>query len=436
MQAMVMLCISAFHPIPGDMTGRYFVAAVLLMAVGKAGGVPILEGFLVGQLKAHKPRKDEGIVNARKNVWWNTASLLCGLSTPWIFGHVNAGWLVTFICSTSVMSIGYLLFLCCIPLHHRSVDEADTTSEISRAGPKENTNNGPTLAVSTGRSRSANEAATTTEISRASPDESTNNGPTRAVSTGRRQKEQWKHLSIMIPIWTSFLVFGLVLSTGDTFFTEQGNNMQATVSIYRLNMIRIIIKAISSSSFSTLLLKHVSKQRKTKSIIVGIWIAMLVSVFCCNIAWHVEDRRLHVIAKYGLCVNGDDHAVIPMSILFLAPQFCLLGLMEGIGRKGLDLFFEAQVSDVPMDKYGSALNEAVIGFGSFLNAVLVYGLKSSWFGNTLNCSSRLDNYYQMLMVLSYLNLCYYWLVSTLYWNKKETKDDIVGSQETVIILVV
>ncbi|KAF7139572.1 hypothetical protein RHSIM_Rhsim07G0238700 [Rhododendron simsii] len=93
------------------------------------------------------------------------------------------------------------------------------------------------------------------------------------------------------------------------------------------------------------------------------------------------------------------------------------------------------VSDVPMEKYGLALNDAVIRFGSFLNAVLVDRLKS-WFGNTLNCSSRLDNYYQMLMVLSYVNLCYYWFVSTLYWNKRETKDDVEGNQETVIEILV
>ncbi|KAG5542302.1 hypothetical protein RHGRI_021990 [Rhododendron griersonianum] len=161
---------------------------------------------------------------------------------------------------------------------------------------------------------------------------------------------------------------------------------------------------------------------------------MVVSVFCCSVAWRVEIRRLRVIAEKGLCVNEDDHAVIPMSILLLAPQFCLLGLMEGIGKQGLDLFFEVQVTDVPMENYGSELNEAVIGFGSFLNALLVYGLKSwfrdtlnyglkSWFRDTLNCS-HLDNYFQMLMVPSFVNVGYYWFVSTFYWGRKETKDDV------------
>ncbi|XP_058223292.1 protein NRT1/ PTR FAMILY 5.10-like [Rhododendron vialii] len=446
---MVMLCISAFHPIPGDMTGLYFVPVVLLIAVGKAGGVPVLKGFLVGQLTAHEPRQldiDEGRVNARKNVWWTIAWLLCGLSI--LFG--SAGWRVKFMVSTLVMGIGYFLFLCCIPLyHHRSLDEAATTEiprgaspeentnngltsavspEISRgASPEENTNNGPTPTVSLEMLRGASSEENTNngpnqavspEISRgASPEESTNNGTTLAVSAGRRLMEKWKPLFIMIPMWTSFLIFGLVLSTGDSFYTEQGRTMEPTVSIYILIMIWKMTEC-TSSSFSTRLLRT----RKTKGITVGIWTAMLVSVICCYVAWHVEIRRLRAIAEYGLCVDQDSY--VPLSIMHLAPQFCLLGLTEGIGREGLELFFKVQVSDVPMKIYGSALNEAVIGLGSFLNAILVFHFKS-WFLDTLNCNSRLDKHYQLLTILSFANLCYYsGFVSIYYSNKNKTKDDL------------
>ncbi|KAI8548818.1 hypothetical protein RHMOL_Rhmol07G0303900 [Rhododendron molle] len=254
LQGMVMLWISAFRPIPGDEGGVYFAAAVLLMAVGRGGGLPILEGFLVCQLRDHEPRQLD-IADARKIVWWITAKLIPKLSTPWIFRH--GSWRAKFMVSTSVMAIGYFLFWtfwCCIPLYH---------------------------------------------------------------------------------------------------------------------------------------------------------------------------HRLHAIAEGGFCVDQDYYVpsrVIPLSIMRLAPQFCLLGLLEGIGREGLDLFFEVQVSDEPMKAYGSALNGAVIGLGSFLNAILVFCFKS-WFGDTLNCSSRLDNYYQMLMILSFVNLCYYsCFVSIYYSNKNKTKD--------------
>ncbi|KAF7137700.1 hypothetical protein RHSIM_Rhsim07G0238600 [Rhododendron simsii] len=436
---MVMLCISAFHPKLGDMIGMYFEATLVLMAVGKAGGVPILEGFLVCQLGAHEPMQqdiDEGRVYARKIVWWITAMLLCKLTTPWIFG--SAGWRVT------------------------SLDEATTNPEIPRgASPEENTNTGPTPAVSPEIPNGASpkeitnndptpavspeipHAASSVEntnngpiqavspkISRgASLEENTNNGPTPAVSAGRRRMEKWKPLFIMIPMWTSFLIFGLVLSTGDSFYTEQGSTMEPKVSIYIIIMIWKMTKH-TSSFFSILMLRT----RKTKGIAVGIWTAMLVSVFCCYVAWRVEIRRLHAIVEGGFCVDQDYYVplsddqvyyvtYVPLSIMHLAPQFCLLGLTEGIGRKGLDLFFEDQVSDVPMKIYGSALNAAVIGLGSFLNAILVFRFKS-WFRDTINCS-RLDNYYQMLMILSFVNLCYYTgFVSIYYSNKNKTKDDL------------
>ncbi|KAE9458491.1 hypothetical protein C3L33_09606, partial [Rhododendron williamsianum] len=263
-----------------------------------------------------------------------------------------------------------------------------------------------------------------------------NDGPAAAVCAGRSLVEQWKPLSVMIPMWTTFLVFGLVLSTGDTFFTEQGNNMDPTVSIYVVIMIGKIIKAMSSF-FTAILLKCVPKPQQTQGIIVGIWTAMVLSVFCCSVAWRFEIRRLRAIEESNFCVrfNEDNNAVIPMSILRLVPQFCLLGLMEGIGKQGLDLFFEAKVTDVPMEKYGSALNDAVVGIGNFLNALLVFCIKS-WFGDTLNCSSHLDRYYQMLMIMSFVNLCYYWFVSTFYPNKKETKDSVeVGVVEISVQLV-
>ncbi|KAH7846774.1 hypothetical protein Vadar_018004 [Vaccinium darrowii] len=323
---MVMLCFSHFQWISNDKIGIYFI--VLLMTVGNSGGLPISREFIYRQLTAHEPRLDidEDRVNARTTVWWATL-FLSSILTPLIFG--NATWDVRIIFSTSMMGIGYLLFLCCIPLYHRSVDEA-TTTKISHAGPEEKKNNGPAAF---------------------------------AISLVK----QWKPLSVMIPMWTTFLVFGL-------------------------------------------------------GIMVTIWTAMVLSIFCCSVAWRVEAHRLHAImaiSKDESCINQNDR---PMSIMWLAPQFCLLGLMDGIGRQGLDLLFEVQVSDVQLEKYGSVLNNAVIGIGSFLNGLLVVLLRS-WFSDGLNCN-RLDKYYLTLMVVSLVNLCCYCCISTFYLNKKETKDDV------------
>ncbi|KAH7845963.1 hypothetical protein Vadar_008034 [Vaccinium darrowii] len=238
---MVMLCISYFYLIPDDKIRLYFVAAVLFISVGKSGGVLILGNFLFDQLAAHEPRlvKDDGREKARTNVLWTTALLLSTFLTIKFFNY--ASWSVRFICLTSVMGIGYLLFLCCIPLYHRPEDEANTM-EISYAGLEENipVDEANTMEISRASPEEniSVDEDTTIDISYASPGENINNG---LVFFAISLVKQWKPLSVMIPMWTTFLVFGLVLSAGDTFFTEQGDSMDQTVSLYTLLLIKKII---------------------------------------------------------------------------------------------------------------------------------------------------------------------------------------------------
>ena len=50
--------------------------------------------------------------------------------------------------------------------------------------------------------------------------------------------------------------------------------------------------------------------------------------------------------KEGIGPNNDDpNKIIPMSVFWLLPQFCLLGLMEGLGDKGLENFIKDYVEE-------------------------------------------------------------------------------------------
>ncbi|GFZ12992.1 hypothetical protein Acr_23g0013770 [Actinidia rufa] len=366
----------SFHSIPDDETAMYFIPVAVLISVGIAGGKPILKKFLVDQLTAHEPshNKDEDRIEARRKVWWIPTSFLSAFLTPKVFS--NASWHVKFISSASVLGIGFLLFSCGVPLYHSC-----------------RYRNLPSSAQKKKRRKAR--------------------GCPRSIA------EQWKSLSAMIPMWTTFLVFGLVRSTGKTFFTEQGNDMDPKVSIYTLLLVENIVRAVTTG-LSRHFQKHVKRLTKPlekQVIIVIIWIGMVVSIFCSSVAWRVEARRLEVIDNNGACIKTGE--IIPMSIWWLAPQFCLMGVMEGLAIDGLDCFFEVQVSE-SLESYGSAINEAVIGIGSFLNGFLVYIFRT-WFRDTLNCS-RLDKYYRLLTIVSFINLCYYWYVSTIYSNE-EAEDD-------------
>ncbi|CAL5321124.1 unnamed protein product [Camellia sinensis] len=76
--------------------------------------------------------------------------------------------------------------------------------------------------------------------------------------------------------------------------------------------------------------------------------------------------------------------------------------MEGLAEDGIEMFFCFHVSK-RMAGYGKVFTDFVIGMGNFVSAITIYASRR-WFRDTLN-NSRLDKYYQMLAILSYVNLC-------------------------------
>ena len=75
--------------------------------------------------------------------------------------------------------------------------------------------------------------------------------------------------------------------------------------------------------------------------------------------------------------------------------------MEGFAEVALDEFFTTQVSE-SMRIYGPPFNEFALGFGKFISVIFILIFKA-WFGEDVG-SSRLDRYYAMLGILSFLNL--------------------------------
>ncbi|KAK3187760.1 hypothetical protein Dsin_027321 [Dipteronia sinensis] len=186
------------------------------------------------------------------------------------------------------------------------------------------------------------------------------------------QVKETKLLLKMIPMWSTFLVIGLVLSTGDTFSSEQGDNLNAPI-------------------------ERVPKTQYKLAKILRIWIGMVICTIFCAVAWRVKVGRLQKKIT---------------NLFWLAPQYCLLGLMLGFSADGLDEFL---IDELPesLRNYASAMNGFVIdGLGSFLSILIIHANRNI-FGSTLD-GSRLDKYYMRLMIISFLNVCYYYFISTIY----------------------
>ena len=125
-----------------------------------------------------------------------------------------------------------------------------------------------------------------------------------------------KHLFTLRHIWTSFLGCSLVAATGNTFFYEQTSNMD----FYIADNIKVHLNVLF-----TLVLFLSKKARQQYVTRIRIGVGMICSALCCFVAWQVKVHQLYLIEKKNIDPI-DSNQTISMSVLWLFPQFILLGL--------------------------------------------------------------------------------------------------------------
>ncbi|XP_044497785.1 protein NRT1/ PTR FAMILY 5.5-like isoform X2 [Mangifera indica] len=391
--------------------------------MGEPGLKTFLKAFFCDQLRAQEPKPyvKEDRVQARRRMRWLVAWSCSLPAVFYVFSPSN--WPKTFIISASIMGVTLILFLLGIRVyrckesagHGRrlpifsvfkasllkwKLDYPTSPNHFFR-----NDENQLCLSPRIKILRRLDKSAIV-ESSNLSPEEQRNAGRLCTV----REVKEIKLLFKMIPLWINFVVLGLLVSTGDTFFPEQGNNLNDDADLCTVLLIIRSISPIILGFLLKLVVRNWDTKTKKQAQILKIWAGMMLSVFCCAVAWRVEVHRLNIVNKEGLQYKPDD--VIPMSIFWLAPQFILLGLTQALASDGLNEFVTYEFPE-STQKYVKSINEFVIGIGSFLNILCVHA-NGSLFSDTLNLS-RLDKYYKTLTVVSFINFCSCFLfISTIY----------------------
>nr|XP_023870579.1 protein NRT1/ PTR FAMILY 5.5-like isoform X1 [Quercus suber]XP_023870580.1 protein NRT1/ PTR FAMILY 5.5-like isoform X1 [Quercus suber]XP_023870581.1 protein NRT1/ PTR FAMILY 5.5-like isoform X1 [Quercus suber] len=257
----------------------------------------------------------------------------------------------------------------------------------------------------------------------------------------QEQKEQnrWRHCSSeemddtknfirMIPMWMTFIMCGVVISIGNTYFLEQANDMNRKLGKLKVPLpIFKFFYELVKDHFKRLYVEVTKKVIPERHVpTFGIIVAMLFSILCCITAAEVETRRLDVIRRHGFLDKPNEK--IPMSMFWLLPQFLLLGAVDGMSNFSIDQFFTNQ-APASMSRYLKLFSHGVIGAGTVGSVLSVYVVgkvserkgRPNWFQDTLN-KSRLDNYYWTLTVLSSINLILYVLVAWWYTCRHPGKD--------------
>ncbi|KAJ9544796.1 hypothetical protein OSB04_024503, partial [Centaurea solstitialis] len=216
-----------------------------------------------------------------------------------------------------------------------------------------------------------------------------------------------KRLLRMFPMWGLFLVVCVISATGNTFFLQQYSNLNTYKIPFQIyNLVQ------DSSSFLIPFLYRaicgicwIDGARKNERVKIGI--GMIFAIVSCVFAWQLEVNRLKKVGH----LNNIDEDNTSISFLWLVPQFCMLGCMEGLTGEGLLNFYKSQIKDEPIRSYGEEYIEIVHGLGNF-----------GWFGNTIN-ESRLDKYYRLLIYACLTNFIIYCCIAALFYKDAEQHQD-------------
>ncbi|MCL7034667.1 hypothetical protein MKW94_023058 [Papaver nudicaule] len=223
------------------------------------------------------------------------------------------------------------------------------------------------------------------------------------------------------PICFTFLMYGIVNSTGETFFQDQAASVDTSSAGGDLMMLQLIART------SRFLINHLVNRVLSKSsgtgtlaILIQMGLGMLFCIVTCSIAQYTEVVRLAATKQN----NCSLHSVCEVDVTLFVPQFIALGFVTGLAGEGLEAFFEHEYSNW-IKIYAATISEALTGVGFLLNTVLVLILRAAtkklggqtWFAEDLN-SSRVDLFYHTLAVMCVLNFIpLYALASTCYYRK-------------------
>ncbi|KAJ4906918.1 Protein NRT1/ PTR FAMILY 5.6 [Raphanus sativus] len=409
-----------------------FFIAIYLISIGTGGHKPCLESFGADQF-------DDDHVEERKMRmsyfnWWNVC-LCAGILTAvtfLVYIEDRVGWGVAGIILTTLMAISLLIFLIGKPLYrYRTPSGSPLTPMLQvlvAAIAKRNLPypSDPSLLhdvskaeFTTGRLLSHTKHLKFLDkaaiIEDNTPLDLQKQSPWKLVTLTK--VEEAKLIINVIPIWLSTLVFGICATQTNTFFIKQATIMDRHItsnnsftvppaSIFSLTALSLIISLTIYDKLIVPSLRRITHNQRGINILQRIGTGMLFSVATMIIAALVEKQRLDRSEKNE-----------PMSVIWLAPQFIVIGVADAFTLVGLQEYFYDQVPD-SMRSLGIAIYLSVLGAASFLNNLLITVVDTiaddfsakSWFGKDLN-SSRLDRFYWFLAGVTAANICVFVFVA-------------------------
>lgn len=158
------------------------------------------------------------------------------------------------------------------------------------------------------------------------------------------------------------------------------------------------------------------------SFLTRMGIGFFISVLATLVAGFVEVKRKEAASSHGLV--DKPKSIVPISVFWLVPQYCLHGIAEAFMSIGHLEFFYDQ-SPESMRSTAAALFWTAISAGNYLSTLLVSLVHkftsgpggTNWLpDNNLN-KGKLEYFYWLITLLQVVNFIYYLFCARFYTFK-------------------
>ncbi|KAF2938224.1 hypothetical protein DAI22_03g102300 [Oryza sativa Japonica Group] len=243
------------------------------------------------------------------------------------------------------------------------------------------------------------------------------------------QVEELKILMRMFPIWATGIVFFTVCAQNSSMFIEQGMALNNQIESFKippatlssLDVISIVVWVPIYETFVVPIASRLTGKERGFSELQRMGIGLFVATTAVATAALVEIKRLEIARSEDLIHSK---VPVPMSILWQAPQYLLVGIGEVFTAIGQAEFFYNQSPD-SMRSLCSAFALVTVSLGSYLSSFILTLVSyfttrddnPGWIPDNLN-EGHLDRFFWLIAGLSFLNLLLFVYYAQQYKCKK------------------
>ncbi|KAL6906259.1 hypothetical protein ACP4OV_003860 [Aristida adscensionis] len=244
------------------------------------------------------------------------------------------------------------------------------------------------------------------------------------------QVEELKILARMMPV----LLTGIIFNMAEAFFPlfiEQGEVMENRInglpippaSLTTFNCLCILILAPTYNKVLMPMVSRITGKKRGLSELERIGVGMVFAMLSLVSAALVEMVRLDIAKQRGL---GHDNTVVPMNILWQAPQYFFVGAAKVFSIVGFIQFAYEQSPDA-MRSLCQACSLIMVTFGNYLVSIMLKIItlvtvgrgSQGWIPENLN-EGHLDQFFWMMAGLQLLNLLAFMYCAMRYKRKLVT----------------